>query len=86
MTRTAGRAGVLPRVAEASAVALLCLVGLGLGFRDLSGRPNVVLIIIDTLRADALGCYNRSVWDLSPEIDLLARGGVQFTDVTAQSS
>jgi arylsulfatase A-like enzyme len=86
LTRAAGRAGVLPKVAEASAVTLLCLVGLGLGFRDVSGRPNVVLIIIDTLRADALGCYNRSVSDLSPEIDLLARGGVQFTDVTAQSS
>ena len=87
MTKAGGRAGVLPKVAEASAVALLCLCLIGLGFGpDLSGRPNVVLIIIDTLRADALGCYNRSVSGLSPEIDLLARGGVQFTDVTSQSS
>jgi arylsulfatase A-like enzyme len=79
------RARLLPKGASAIALLCLCLIGLGLG-PDLSGRPNVVLIIIDTLRADALGCYNSSVSGLSPEIDRLARDGVQFTDVTAQSS
>ena len=48
-------------------------------------RPNVVLIIIDALRADQLSCY----WfpkDVSPEIDDLARGGLLFEDVIAQCS
>jgi arylsulfatase A-like enzyme len=46
----------------------------------------VVLVVVDTLRSDALGCYNAAHPDLSPEIDALARQGVQFLDVTAQSS
>jgi arylsulfatase A-like enzyme len=54
--------------------------------RRTAPRPSVVLVIIDTLRADALGCYNAAYPDLSPEIDALARKGVQFLDVTAQSS
>jgi arylsulfatase A-like enzyme len=54
--------------------------------RDAPARPNVVLVILDTLRADALGCYNDAYPDLSPEIDALARQGVRFRDVTAQSS
>ena len=54
--------------------------------RGATPRPNVVLVILDTLRADALGCYNDAYPDLSPEIDALARQGVRFRDVTAQSS
>jgi arylsulfatase A-like enzyme len=50
-----------------------------------SGPPNVVLLIIDTLRSDLLGCYGCSE-DLSPEIDELAREGVVFEDVLAQCS
>lgn len=48
-------------------------------------RPNVVLIVIDTLRADKLGCYGFA-HDTSPELDAMARDGVQFMRVTAQSS
>jgi arylsulfatase A-like enzyme len=54
--------------------------------RRASPRPNVVLIIVDTLRGDALGCYNDEYPDLSPEIDALARNGAQFLNVTSQSS
>ncbi|HVR70226.1 MAG TPA: sulfatase [Vicinamibacteria bacterium] len=54
--------------------------------RGAPARPNVVLVILDTLRADALGCYNDAYPDLSPEIDALARQGARFLDVTAQSS
>jgi len=43
-------------------------------------RPNVVLIILDTLRADKLGCYGFQ-HDTSPEFDALARAGVQFERV-----
>lgn len=51
-----------------------------------SSRPNVVLVVVDTLRGDALGCYDPERADLSPEIDALAARGAQFLDVTAQSS
>ena len=47
-------------------------------------RPNVVLIVVDTLRADVLGCYGGSE-DASPRIDALARGGVRFSRARAQA-
>lgn len=40
-------------------------------------RPNVVLIIVDTLRADVLGCYGNNP-SISPNIDRLAAGGAIF--------
>jgi arylsulfatase A-like enzyme/Flp pilus assembly protein TadD len=43
-----------------------------------SDRPNVVLIIVDTLRADALGCYGNSRIS-TPTADGLASGGVLFS-------
>jgi arylsulfatase A-like enzyme len=48
--------------------------------------PNIALIIIDTLRADALGCYGAEYPETSPEIDALAARGVRFANVYAQSS
>lgn len=42
------------------------------------GRPNIILISIDTLRADHLGCYGYSR-PTSPVIDGLAAQGVVFT-------
>ena len=48
-------------------------------------RPNIVLIIIDTLRADFLGCYG-CPGSVSPEIDEMARKGLLFERVHAQCS
>src|SRR4030042_4918019 len=48
-------------------------------------RPNVVLIIIDTLRADKLGCYGFPD-ETSPEIDRFAENGILFKRTIAQSS
>lgn len=48
-------------------------------------RPNVVLLIIDTLRADMLGCYGATP-SPSPELDRMARAGVRFDRVVAPSS
>ena len=48
-------------------------------------KPNVVLIIIDALRADKLGCYGFPE-EISPEIDQYAKYGVQFQNVFAQCS
>lgn len=47
-------------------------------------RPNVVLYLIDTLRADHLGCYGYAQ-PTSPRIDEFAKDGVLFADCTAQS-
>ncbi len=52
--------------------------GLGRG----AGHPNVLLVTIDTLRADRLGCYGFSL-ARTPNLDRLAREGVRFEDVTA---
>ena len=52
--------------------------------RRLTGaRPNIVLIVIDTLRADRMGCYGFPA-NTSPELDEMARGGVRFANVVAQ--
>ncbi len=49
-----------------------------------SPRPNVLLIIIDTLRADKLGCYG-SQRVKTPFIDRLARSGVLFNRTFAHN-
>ena len=48
-------------------------------------QPNVVLISIDTLRADALHCYGNAL-PTSPNMDKLAQSGVLFEDPTAPTS
>lgn len=47
-------------------------------------RPNVVLISLDTLRADHLSAYGYSR-ETSPHIDALAAEGILFERVTSQS-
>jgi len=48
-------------------------------------NANVILIVVDTLRADHLGCYGYSR-NTSPEIDKLAKEGIIFKNMFAQSS
>ncbi|HPM76854.1 MAG TPA: sulfatase [bacterium] len=50
-----------------------------------TGAPNVILISIDTLRADHLSCYGHPQ-NLTPNIDAFAREGVTFANTIAQSS
>lgn len=50
-----------------------------------NGLPNIVLIIVGSLRPDHLGCYGFPQ-DMSPEIDRIAREGVLFGNAFAQSS
>jgi arylsulfatase A-like enzyme len=50
-----------------------------------AGRANIVLIIIDDLRADRLGAYGFPA-PTSPELDAYARKGVRFERVVAQST
>lgn len=49
------------------------------------GLPDVVLLVADTLRPDALSCYGGSRFR-TPAIDGLAVRGVRFTAATAQAS
>jgi arylsulfatase A-like enzyme len=49
------------------------------------GAPNVLLISIDSLRADHLGCYGYRR-DTSPSIDRLAREGALFRTVVSPTS
>ncbi|MBW1879115.1 MAG: sulfatase-like hydrolase/transferase [Deltaproteobacteria bacterium] len=49
-----------------------------------TATPNLVLVTIDTLRADRLGCYGH-VPSPSPNIDDLAHNAVVFEDATASS-
>jgi len=47
--------------------------------------PNILLIVVDTLRADHLGVYGYER-PTSPNMDRLARHGIRFANVEAQSS
>ena len=55
------------------------------GSKDVPRRPDVVLICIDTLRADRLSCYGYPR-PTTPRLDRLAKEGARLGDVTAQSS
>lgn len=47
-------------------------------------RPNVILIILDTTRADRFGCYGNDL-GLTPGIDKLAATGVRFENAFAHA-
>ena len=49
-----------------------------------NAAPNVVLLSVDTLRADFLGCYG-CAWDISPNIDRLAENSLVFEDVCCET-
>src|SRR5439155_8466154 len=48
-------------------------------------KPNVLLYLIDTMRADHVGCYGYGQ-PTTPRIDGLSRTSLLFTDAVAQSS
>lgn len=54
-------------------------------FKYAVGRPSIILITIDALRADHLGCYGYER-KTSPNIDKLAKEGVIFLNCFATSS
>lgn len=62
------------------------VIGLFSGCAGGSGKPNVVLIIIDTLRADKLGAYGFKGAAVSPELDRYAAEGFTFDRVISQAS
>ncbi len=66
---------------------LLALAAVGAWLAiTLSGGPkrNVIFIIVDTMRRDALGCYG-NVRQPTPHLDAIAREGVRFTQAISTS-
>ena len=66
-------------VAVLSLFTLACLAG-GERRGDLEGarRPNIVLVVTDDQRADAMGCAGNPIIS-TPHLDALARDGVRFS-------
>jgi len=81
------RRRALVRQARVAALglALLALAGCDSKNTPRSDLPNVVLISVDTLRADVLGAYG-STRDTMPCLDELARESVVFLDAIANSN
>jgi arylsulfatase A-like enzyme len=50
-----------------------------------AGAPNVVLIGVDTLRADHLSCYGYRA-NATPQVDALARDGLRYANTFSQAS
>ena len=70
---------------------IACVVLLGLLAAALTGcaarggdPPNVLFIVVDTLRKDALGCYGQSR-STSPHIDALAQAGLRYENAFSQA-
>ena len=89
--RTQGSGSYTPRVLRplapalaAALLALACACGDELAARRADPRPNVVIVTLDTTRADALGAYGQAL-DVTPRLDALAREGLLFEQVVSSS-
>lgn len=65
-------------------VGTLLLIGCGSKSAPEARRPNVVLVTVDTLRADRIGCYGNDRVK-TPFIDGLAKDGTLFRNVYCQA-
>ena len=77
----------MTRIYKVALYSVLAVVMLIVGYFVVVSRKeqscNVLLITIDALRADHLGCYGYRL-ETSPTIDRLAKEGIRFTDCTVQ--
>jgi arylsulfatase A-like enzyme len=60
-------------------------IGTGCAGRPGRNRPNIVLIVLDTTRADRLSCYGYDR-PTTPNLDLLAAESILYTDAISSSS
>ncbi|MEQ1895592.1 MAG: sulfatase-like hydrolase/transferase, partial [Planctomycetota bacterium] len=74
-TVAAGRTAADCAAALAVVLAALTLCACG----HAPARPNLVLIVIDTARADHFSCYGYAP-ETTPHVDALAARGVRFTE------
>lgn len=74
---------------KSTLITLLCILSLCLflikRFTIKHRELNVILIVIDSLRADHLGCYGYTR-DTSPNIDKFAKEGLLFSNAFSQST
>jgi arylsulfatase A-like enzyme/Tfp pilus assembly protein PilF len=68
---------------QLSILAVAAFLAPGLQAAQTPSAPNVLLIIVDTLRADRLGCYGYKNIE-TPTIDALADDGILFEQAIAQ--
>lgn len=73
-----------PATTRARLAGLLVVAGL-VGCAPEPSPPNVLLVVLDTVRTDHLSAYGYP-WETTPRLDALARRGVLFEDCTAQAS
>src|SRR5437870_9418618 len=71
--------------ASVTAAVLALLAGCDRSYRAAPVPPDIVLVVIDTLRADRIGGYGNPR-GLTPTIDRLASNGVLFRHAYAPSS
>jgi len=81
------RIRTLLSAAQLAGVVIILETAFGCGTRPsapaaTASRPNVLLVTIDTLRADRVGAISGKL-GITPAIDELARTGTTFTDATA---
>lgn len=75
-------AGPTYRFRQALVLASLLLGIAGCSGKEAPRRPNLVLVTLDTVRADHLGCYgDRQA--ITPELDRLAGEGLRFTNASS---
>jgi len=70
---------------KTAALALLLLCASSLSGCQPKRNPNVLILVVDALRPDHMGCYGYKL-PTSPTMDALARRGVLFMDATSGSS
>ena len=75
---------MMPRV-RASLLLLPLVAACGGGGAAAPDGPNVILVSIDSLRADHVGCYGYER-DTTPHLDRFAREGVRFDQHVSSSS
>ena len=68
-----------------SLLGAVLLAGAAVAAGQPAARPNVLLITVDTLRADRVGAYGYGQ-AATPVMDALALGGVRFADATAHAA
>jgi arylsulfatase A-like enzyme len=85
LTRTATRSRITQSLPMAL-ILLLSLLLIGMNRADMaSGKPNLILVVIDTFRVDSPGCYGNPA-GLTPTLDRLASEGVLYEQAYAPSS
>ncbi len=72
---------VRARTAAVATVLLMCLAGVGACGRTARGPANVLVITLDTLRADHVGSYGYAAAQ-TPVLDALAARGARFASAT----